>query len=98
MSLRHSTLQPRATRVRVSHMSGLANQSDSPSQKPLSLSMPPSPTDTDDDEALPASMRVGLVVHRSSAGLVGRANDLLTLLDLNRHVRIPPLYALEMHV
>lgn len=60
--------------------------------------MPPSPTDTDDDEALPASMRVGLVVHRSSAGLVGRANDLLTLLDLNRHVRIPPLYALEMHV
>ncbi|THH15478.1 hypothetical protein EW146_g5006 [Bondarzewia mesenterica] len=94
MALRHSTLQTRAMRAKYPHMPGLVDQIDSPSQKPLSLSMPPSPTDSDDDEAMPTSLRVGLVIHSSSAGYCARANNLPALLELNRHFLGQTTYAL----
>ncbi|KAI0705024.1 UDP-3-O-glucosamine N-acyltransferase [Cerioporus squamosus] len=47
-------------------------------------SVVPSPVDHDDEDAVEPSLRVGLVVHRSSSGFASRANNLHSYLELNR--------------
>jgi translation initiation factor eIF-2B subunit gamma len=54
-----------------------------------------SPVEQDSDEADDASFRVGVVIHRVSEGYAGRANNLQSYLDLNRHVRPFDSFRLE---
>ncbi|KAI0054970.1 UDP-3-O-glucosamine N-acyltransferase [Artomyces pyxidatus] len=89
MALRHSTLHAGAT-----HGSGFDahDLADSPSQKSLPLSVPSSPTGDYGDDTPFASLRVGVVLH--DGGFAGRANNLPTLLELNRHFLTQTTYAL----
>jgi len=54
----------------------------------------PSPVDGDEGEDAPASLRVGLIVHRASAGYAARANNLHSYLELNRHFLSQTTYSL----
>ncbi|KAI0051631.1 UDP-3-O-glucosamine N-acyltransferase [Auriscalpium vulgare] len=89
LALRHSTLY-----------SGLTygghhppdDSTDSPTHKPMPLSGPPSPIGHIDDGIPAVSLRVGLIVHEG--GFAGRANNLPTLLELNRHFLSLTTYAL----
>lgn len=53
----------------------------------MTLPGPPSATDSDDDDTVYTSFRVGVVVHRARDGYAARANNLQSFLALNRHVR-----------
>lgn len=87
MAMRHSTLQSSSTRANYGHLLGLSLEADSPSQKIATLSAPPSPSETDqDDSSSPTSFRMGVVIHENPTGQCGRANNLPTLLELNRKV------------
>lgn len=44
--------------------------------------------DTETETEISASLRVGLVVQRSTEGYTARANSLQSYLEMNRHVRI----------
>ncbi len=48
-----------------------------------------SPVDDDEEEDLAASLRVGIIVHKTDEGYAARANTLHSYLDLNRHVSSP---------
>jgi len=83
MALRHSTLHTGSTGAQFSHPPDLSYPSDSPPQKPASLSVPSSPTEANDEDPASPSLRVGIIVYND--GFAGRANNLLTLLESNRH-------------
>ena len=51
-------------------------------------SVVPSPVEQDDEDAIPPSLRVGLVAHRAAAGFASRANNLHAYLELNRFVSL----------
>ena len=87
MAMRHSTLQTSSTRANYEQLLGLTSETYSPPQKTATLSAPPSPgQDGQDDSDIAASYRVGVVLHENQTGLGGRANNLPTLLELNRKV------------
>lgn len=53
------------------------------------ISAPASPDEGDEDRrTTPASLRVGLVIHRARDGYAARANTLQSFLDLNRQVNV----------
>ncbi|TBU31643.1 UDP-3-O-glucosamine N-acyltransferase [Dichomitus squalens] len=54
----------------------------------------PSPVEDEDEDAVEPSLRVGLVVHRSSSGFASRGNNLHSYLDLNRFFLSQTTYAL----
>ena len=84
IGLRHSTLQQNTHEH-------LKNSTFSPTASPylgnMALSGPPSATDSDDDDNISTSLRIGVVIHRARDGYVARANTLQSFLALNRHVR-----------
>jgi hypothetical protein len=84
IALRHSTLQPNTHK----HMK---NSTFSPTASPhlgnMALSGPPSATDSEDDDTVSTSLRIGVVIHWAHDGYVARANNLQSFLALNRHVR-----------
>lgn len=87
IAMRHSTLQTSSTRANYGRLLGLSSEVDSPSQKPSTLSAPPSPGQADqDDSDIAASFRIGIILDENPTGLGGRANNLPTLLELNRKV------------
>ncbi|EIM83137.1 UDP-3-O-glucosamine N-acyltransferase [Stereum hirsutum FP-91666 SS1] len=95
MAMRHSTLQSSSTRANYGHLLGLSLEADSPSQKIATLSAPPSPSETDqDDSSSPTSFRMGVVIHENPTGQCGRANNLPTLLELNRKFLAKATYTL----
>jgi translation initiation factor eIF-2B subunit gamma len=82
LALRHSTLFGGSILVRDSSSRG----SRSPPFKPAPFSVPSSPAYAGVcDEAL-ASSRIGIVVH--DTGFAGRVNNIATLLEVNRQVRL----------
>ncbi|TFY60192.1 hypothetical protein EVG20_g7506 [Dentipellis fragilis] len=82
LALRHSSLYTGKTTMKWP--SSPQDEVDSPPQKVATLSAPSSPVDNHDGiMGPPASLRVGVVVHET--GVTGRANNLATLLELNRH-------------
>lgn len=59
----------------------------------MALSAPPSVTDEDDEDAVPMSFRVGIVLHEAKDGYVARANNLHSFLSLSRNVSASSLSA-----
>lgn len=85
LALRHSTLQTSSNEyAKAATFSPTA----SPFLKNISLPGPPSDNDSDDDDTVSSSLRVGIVLHRARDGYVARANTLQSFLALNRHVRL----------
>jgi translation initiation factor eIF-2B subunit gamma len=56
------------------------------SSKDPSVSVPPSPTDGDEDYGGSSSFRVGVVIHRASTGFAIRVNTIPNFLEINRRV------------
>ncbi|TFY52870.1 hypothetical protein EVJ58_g9769 [Rhodofomes roseus] len=92
LALKHSTLHSKAP-VHLAHEEAFLHSPPSDDQtqehtKALLL-------DEDDEEArIPASLRMGLVIHRAQAGYAARANNLHAYLGLNRHFLSQQTYAL----
>lgn len=75
LALRHSTTKKPALKK--------SNLNTDPHQ--AYTSAPSSPTyDEDDEDAVPSSLRVGLVIHRFADGLALRAHTIISYLELNR--------------
>ena len=81
-ALKHSTLHLPTEHKRLRHSTEDAETDDEHLR-----SVVPSPVDDDDEDAVEPSLRVGLVVHRSSSGFASRGNNLHSYLELNRFVR-----------
>lgn len=81
-ALRHSTLQP----ITHEHASATFSPTASPYLGTMALSAPPSVTDSDNEDAVPMSLRIGVVIHKATDGYVARANNLQSFLSLSRHV------------
>ena len=64
----------------------------------MALSAPPSVTDEDDEDAVPMSFRVGIVIYDAKDGYVARANNLHSFLSLSRSVREVPLLHASVHL
>ncbi|KAF7965382.1 hypothetical protein HWV62_44075 [Athelia sp. TMB] len=79
-ALRHSTLQP----ITHEDTSAAFSPTASPYLGSMALSAPPSVTDEDDEDAVPMSFRVGIVIHDAKDGYVARANNLHSFLSLSR--------------
>ncbi|KDQ57545.1 hypothetical protein JAAARDRAFT_35255 [Jaapia argillacea MUCL 33604] len=79
MALHHSTSQV------VDDITHPVASSSPLNDKDISLSIPPSPTGHETDLLVQASLRVGVVLHKATAGYAARANTLHTFLELNRH-------------
>lgn len=89
MAMRHSTLQSSSTLADYGHLFGPSPEAESPPPKIAMLSAPPSPSEAEQDHSSSAiSFRVGIVVHENPTGQGGRANNLSTLLELNRKVTL----------
>jgi len=84
VALRHSTLQAN-THEHAKHLE--FSPTASPYLRNISPSGPPSVTDTEDDDTVLASLRIGVVFHRAHEGYVTRANNLESYLALNHYVR-----------
>ncbi|KAH7913884.1 nucleotide-diphospho-sugar transferase [Hygrophoropsis aurantiaca] len=87
ISMRHSTLHSNNL-IKVKAMSIVQPNSDaSPLQqnRELGLSIPPSPTGSDDDQNTYTSLRIGVLIHRAESGFAVRANTLPSFLEANRH-------------
>lgn len=54
----------------------------------LVRSVATSPMESDDEDSLSASNRIGIVVHKADAGYAARANNLHSYLDLNLRVSV----------
>jgi translation initiation factor eIF-2B subunit gamma len=52
----------------------------------MALSGPPSATDSEDDNTVLASLRIGIIFHRIRDGYAARANNFQSFLAMNRHV------------
>ncbi|KAG5643607.1 hypothetical protein DXG03_000615 [Asterophora parasitica] len=76
LALKHSTLSKETSASNDSFGTLLP--------KDPSISMPPSPTDGDDDYGSTNSFRVGVVIHRASAGFAIRVNTIPNFLEINR--------------
>jgi hypothetical protein len=50
------------------------------------VSVPTSPTDSDDDHDVPNSFRVGVIIHRAEAGFATRVHTIPNFLEINRRV------------
>jgi len=91
IALRHSTLQPNTDK----HMK---NSTFSPTASPhlgnMALCGPPSATDSEDDDTVSTSLRIGVVIHWAHDGYAARANDLQSFLALNRHFLADATYSL----
>lgn len=72
VALSHSTL--RVHPEKSSRISGLLSATVSPDEGDLGT------------QIIPASLRVGIVLHKTRDGYTARANTLLSFLDLNRQV------------
>lgn len=84
LALRHSTLQTSSNEyAKAATFSPTA----SPFLRNVSLPGPPSDNDSDEDDTLSSSLRVGIVLHQARDGYVARANTLQSFLALNRNVR-----------
>ena len=83
-ALKHSTLHLPVDKDRLRHTA----EGTEPDDEHLRSTVP-SPVEQDDEDAVPPSLRVGLVAHRSAAGFASRANNLHAYLELNRFVRTP---------
>ncbi|KAG6862207.1 hypothetical protein C0995_002137 [Termitomyces sp. Mi166 len=59
-----------------------------------SVSVPPSPTEGDDDFGGSSSLRVGIVVHRAEAGFATRVNTIPKFLEINRRFLSQVTYTL----
>jgi len=82
LALRHSTLFAGSILTKDPSSRG----SSSPSLKPIPFSVPSSPANPDISDELLASLRVGIIVHDSM--FAGRVNNIATLLETNRQVRL----------
>jgi translation initiation factor eIF-2B subunit gamma len=82
LALRHSTLFSGSVLEQDSSSRG----SGSPSFKPAPFSVPSSPAHPGFCNAPLASLRVGIVVY--DTGFAGRVNNIATLLEVNRQVRV----------
>ncbi|KAH9929545.1 UDP-3-O-glucosamine N-acyltransferase [Epithele typhae] len=78
-ALKHSTLHAPSHTDRLRHFTEGTETDDEHLR-----SVVPSPVEQDDEDAVPPSLRVGLVAHRASAGFASRANNLHAYLELNR--------------
>jgi len=93
-ALRHSTLQPNTHQ----HANNLTfSPTASPYLGNMALSGPPSATDSEEDNTISTSLRIGVVIHRANEGYVTRANNLQSLLAVNRHVRSGSNIRAEVH-
>ena len=82
LALRHSTLFGGSI-----HTPDLSSRgSNSPSLKPVPFSVTSSPTHPHEGDEPLASLRIGIIAH--DTGFTGRVNNIATLLDANRQVRI----------
>ena len=80
-ALKHSTLH---LPTQKDHLRKSAEEAESVDEN--TRSVVPSPVEDEDEESVEPSLRVGLVVHRTSAGFASRANNLHSYLELNRFV------------
>ena len=80
LALQHATLHTRSTQPSL-HVSSASSAGEP-------RTAPSSPIDSEEDLEDRASLRVGMVVHRTEDGYASRANTLYSYLELNRHVRI----------
>lgn len=87
LAIRHSTLHTKPLDDRPQRLSSSLPADEGQNEEQM-RSVVPSPVDEDEGEDAPASLRVGLLVHKGSAGYAARANNLHAYLELNRHVRI----------
>ncbi|OCH88888.1 UDP-3-O-glucosamine N-acyltransferase [Obba rivulosa] len=93
LALRHSTLHAKPLDDRPRRPAPSFPGDEGQNEENL-RSVVPSPVDGDEGEEPPASLRVGLVVHKASAGYTARANNLHAYLDLNRHFLSQATYSL----
>jgi len=92
MALKHSTLH--TDPLEFTKLTLPSSTSSSPRIKNHDMSVPPSPTDSDADPILSASLRVGVVIHRANNGFAARANTIHSFLELNRHFLEGATYSL----
>ncbi|KAI0930392.1 hypothetical protein AcV5_007118 [Taiwanofungus camphoratus] len=93
LALRHSTLHAKSNRHHRSGEFLHSPPSDGQNEEQL-RSIVPSPVDDDDADTVPASLRVGLVVHKAQEGYAARANNLHAYLELNRYFLSQTTYSL----
>lgn len=86
LALKHSTLHSKAP-VHLARKEEFLNSPPSDDQNP-EHSRALLPDEDEDEVRIPASLRIGLVIHRADGGYASRANNLHSYLDLNRHVRV----------
>ncbi|KAH9937728.1 UDP-3-O-glucosamine N-acyltransferase [Amylocystis lapponica] len=92
LALKHSTVHLEDLYLTKHHTEPPSSPSDTQNEETL-RSIMPSPVQ-DQEEAVPASLRVGLVVHRDVDGHAARANNLYAYLELNRHFLTQTTYTL----
>ena len=73
LALRHSTLLSRRL-----ELAGPIQES--------TMSIPPSPTDSDAEQDLKTGLKIGVVIHRAESGFALRVNTIHNFLEINRRV------------
>lgn len=92
LALRHSTLFSGSI-----HAQDLSSRgSNSPSLKPIPVSVTSSPAHLDDGDEPLASLRIGIITH--DTGFAGRVNNIATLLEANRQVRFVLNFDTQMRI
>ncbi|KAF5385870.1 hypothetical protein D9615_002456 [Tricholomella constricta] len=86
LALKHSTMSKETSASNDSFGTLLS--------KDPSISVPPSPTDGDDDHGTSNSFRVGVIIHRASAGFAVRVNTIPNFLEINRRLLSQVTYSL----
>jgi translation initiation factor eIF-2B subunit gamma len=80
-ALKHSTMLSKPSR----HASN-ANSFVEHSTRDNTVSVPTSPIDEDDDRSVSNSFRIGVIIHRATAGFTTRVNTIPSFLEINRRV------------
>ncbi|GLB37163.1 putative nucleotidyl transferase [Lyophyllum shimeji] len=86
LALKHSTTSKTTSAFSDSFGASLS--------KDPSASVPPSPTGGDEDQVVSNSFRVGVVLHRASAGFAIRVNTIPKFLEINRRLLSEVTYSL----
>jgi len=81
LALRHSTLLSRRL-----ELAGPIQES--------TMSIPPSPTDSDAEQDLKTGLKIGVVIHRAESGFALRVNTVHNFLEINRRALNGVTYAL----
>ncbi|EGN99903.1 hypothetical protein SERLA73DRAFT_180193 [Serpula lacrymans var. lacrymans S7.3] len=94
ISMKHSTLHTNVyAKIKLTTLEPRTSES-SPQQSRIGLSMPSSPAESDIDQSITSSLRIGVIIHRAENGFTLRANNLGSYLDVNRHFLTSTSYSL----